>query len=172
MGEKMSFNKDVKTGLAIAAAGLFILLGQLGVFGYLFKALWPVLLLLLPGVLAHALFFAGRMPALILVPGAMLTVYGLLFAVCNVFGWHLMRSLWPVLLLGIAVGLYEYAYFGGSRNRVLPVAAWTLAGLSVLLLFFGVLKTAAFYVLGLLLIAVGIWLALSRDGRRQRRSRW
>lgn len=51
----MSSKNDMKLGVFIAAAGLVILLGKLGVFGFLGRALWP-LIILVPGLFLHVLF--------------------------------------------------------------------------------------------------------------------
>lgn len=84
----MSSKKDIQLGIFIVAAGIVILLGKLGVFGFLGRALWP-LVILIPGIVLHMLFFSRRASASVLVPAGILTVYGLLFGLCNIWGWGL-----------------------------------------------------------------------------------
>lgn len=163
----MSSNKDMKLGIFIAAAGLIILLGKLGVFGFLGRALWP-LVILIPGLFLHVLFFGKRASAVVLVPAGILTVYGLLFGFCNTWGWGYMSHLWPVLLLGVAVGLYEYAFYSPARTGGLTAFAVILGALSVVLLVFSMIGTGALYLLGIVLVAAGIWLM---SGRKKRGSR-
>ncbi|WP_342562421.1 hypothetical protein NST84_22850 [Paenibacillus sp. FSL R7-0345] len=157
----MSSNKDMKLGILIAAAGLIILLGKLGVFGFLGRTLWP-LVILIPGLFLHVLFFSRRASAMILVPAGILTVYGLLLGFCNTWGWGYMRHLWPVLLLGVAVGLYEYAFYSPGRTGGLTAFSVILGLFSIALLVFSMIGTGVFYLLGIMLVVAGIWLMIGR----------
>jgi hypothetical protein len=166
----MSSKNDLKLGLFIAAAGIVILLGKLGVFGFLGRNLWP-LVLLLPGLFLHVLFFNRRASAEVLIPAGILTVYGLLFGFCNTWGWGLMRYLWPILLLGLAVGLYEYSLYSTSRSGGLSGTAIILGILSLVLLIFSWLGTGALYLLGAILVAAGVWL-MSGAGKSRKPKKW
>lgn len=157
----MSSKNDLKLGIFIAAAGIVILFGKLGVFGFLGRALWP-LVILLPGLFLHMLFFNRRASEAVLVPAGILTVYGLLFGLCNIWGWGLMRYLWPLLLLGVAVGLYEYSLYASRSTGGLSVIAVTLGVISIALCIFSLLGTGAIYLIGIVLIAVGIWFITGR----------
>lgn len=166
----MSSRRDLALGISIVVAGVVILLGKLGVFGFLGRTLWP-LVLLLPGMFLHFLFFTRRASAAILIPGGILTVYGLLFFICNMGGWGLMSVLWPVLILGVAVGLYEYYLYETPRPAgVLPIALG-LTLLSILIILFTWFKTGALYIIALILIAAGLWMILGRK-RSGRRDKW
>ncbi|WP_054956639.1 LiaF transmembrane domain-containing protein [Paenibacillus dakarensis] len=165
----MSSKKDLMLGVFIVAAGVVILLGKLGVFGFLGRTLWP-LLLLIPGLLLHVLYFGRRISAAVLIPAGILTVYGILFLICSIWGWDLMGTMWPILILGIAVGLYEYYLYETPRPQfVLPIALG-LAFLSLLIIFFTWLYTGALYILAIVLIAVGVWLIYGR--RRPKGGKW
>lgn len=166
----MSSKNDIKLGIFIVVAGIVILLGKLGVFGFLGSVLWP-LVILLPGVLLHMLFFSRRASASVLIPAGILTVYGLLFGLCNIWGWDLMKDLWPVLLLGVAVGLYEYSIYAPGRTGGLTAIAVSLGILSFALCVFSLMGTGALYLIGIVLIAAGIWLITGR-GRFRGRNRW
>lgn len=157
----MSSKKDLMLGVFIVAAGVVILLGKLGVFGFLGRTFWP-LLILVPGLILHVLYFGRRASAAILIPAGILTVYGLVFLICSIWGWSLMGSLWPLLILGIAIGLYEYYLYETPRpGAVLPMALG-LTLLSVVIFFFTWLYTGALYIVALVLIAIGIWLIYGR----------
>ncbi|MNO36389.1 hypothetical protein D3C76_264580 [compost metagenome] len=166
----MSSKNDIKLGIFIVAAGIVILFGKLGVFGFLGRALWP-LVILLPGLILHMLFFSRRASASVLIPAGILTVYGLLFGLCNIWGWGLMKYLWPVLLLGIAVGLYEYSINTPRRTGGLSVIAVILGVLSIALCIFSLMGTGVIYLIGIVFIAAGIWLITGR-GRTRGRNRW
>ncbi|WP_019909283.1 hypothetical protein [Paenibacillus sp. HW567] len=157
----MSSKNDMKLGVFIAAAGIVILFGKLGVFGFLGRALWP-LVILIPGLFLHVLFFSRRASASVLLPAGILTVYGLLLGLCNAWGWGLMRHLWPLLLLGIAIGLYEYSLYSPGRSGRLTTTAVILGLLSVILLVFSLLGTGALYLIGAILVAAGAWLMFGR----------
>lgn len=161
----MSSKNDVKLGLLIAAAGIVILLGKLGVFGFLGRTLWP-LVLLVPGLILHALFFGRRLPASALVPAGILTVYGLLFGICNVWGWDLMKLLWPMLLLGIAIGVYEYGMFSSRRVPGVTAGGAILGVISIVLLFFTLAGSGIMYVVGILLVIAGIWMVAGKGTAR------
>ncbi|WP_449600507.1 hypothetical protein [Paenibacillus sp. Marseille-Q9583] len=166
----MSSKNDMRLGVFIVAAGVLILFGKLGVFGFLGRALWP-LVILLPGLVLHMLFFSRRASATVLIPAGILTVYGLLFGLCNIWGWGLMKYLWPVLLLGIAVGLYEYSINSPRRSGGLSAIAVILGVLSIALCIFSLMGTGVIYLIGIVFIAAGIWLITGR-GRTRGRNRW
>ncbi|KAF9118741.1 hypothetical protein BGX30_004340, partial [Mortierella sp. GBA39] len=100
----MSSRNDLKLGLFIVIAGIVILLGKLGVFGFLGRTLWP-LVLLIPGLVLHMLFFGNRARATVLVPGGILTV--------------LLHTavIYILAVLLIALGIWLIAGRGKSRNR-------------------------------------------------------
>ncbi|WP_339797975.1 hypothetical protein MKY19_23210 [Paenibacillus sp. FSL R5-0744] len=166
----MSSKNDMRLGIFIVVAGVLILFGKLGVFGFLGRALWP-LVILLPGLVLHMLFFSRRASATVLIPAGILTVYGLLFGLCNIWGWGLMKYLWPVLLLGIAVGLYEYSINSPRRSGGLSAIAVILGVLSIALCIFSLMGTGVIYLIGIVFIAAGIWLITGR-GRTRGRNRW
>lgn len=161
----MNSGKERLIGIAIVAAGLIILLGKLGVFAFLGQAFWP-LLILAPGIVLHILYMSRLLPAYTLIPAGILTVYGVLFFLCNTWGWGLMTYLWPFLLLGVAVGLLEYAVSEVQRPRLaFALGIWSGA-LSIIFLIFTLLQTSISYILAVLLIAGGLWLILRRGGKR------
>jgi hypothetical protein len=126
-------NNKYSAGIILLLVGVVILLGKLGVFSFLGAVFWP-LLVLIPGLLIHVLYFGRLVPAVALVPGGMLIVYALLFIVCNGFGWDNLKYLWPLFIFGVAAGLYEYYLFGSSRPQVVFRAALALAAASALFL--------------------------------------
>ncbi|MBE9912786.1 hypothetical protein G8C92_01895 [Paenibacillus donghaensis] len=157
----MSSKNDVRLGLFIVVAGVVILLGKLGVFGFLGRTLWPLAVIIV-GILVHMLFFSNRVRAYVLIPGGVLVVYGLLFGICNLWGWGLMSYLWPMLMFGVAVGVYEYYMFEKPKPEGVLLIALLLGVVSLVLLFFTLLHTGGIYVLALLLIAIGIWFIFGR----------
>lgn len=157
-------NNKYSAGIILLLAGVVILLGKLGVFSFLGAIFWP-LLVLIPGVLLHVLYFGRLVPAVVLVPGGMLVVYALLFVVCNLFGWDSLKYLWPLFIFGVAAGLYEYYLFGSSRPRVLLTASVALAAASAVFVIFVLLWSWGIYAIAVAFIAAGIWMMLSKRRR-------
>lgn len=151
-------------GIILLLAGVLILLGKLGVFSFLGAIFWP-LLVLIPGVLLHVLYFGRLVPAVMLVPGGMLVVYALLFVICNIFGWESLKYLWPVFILGVAAGLYEYYMFGSNVPRVVFTASIALGIASVLFLVLILLWSWGIYLIAALFIAAGGWMMLASRRR-------
>ncbi|MCP1132663.1 hypothetical protein NKT34_05130 [Paenibacillus polysaccharolyticus] len=166
----MIMKNERAIGLFIVVAGLVILLGKLGVFGFIGRNFWP-LLLLLPGIALYALFYARIAPSWSLMPAGVFTVYGVLFSITNIWGAGLMRNLWPILLLGIAVGLLGYGAVERRRPEFVYPAALIIGAVSIVLLAFTLLQTGIIYVLAVLLILGGVWLLAGR-GRIGRGRGW
>lgn len=165
----MSDNSKLTTGILILAAGIIILLGKLGVFSFLGRTFWP-LLLLIPGLLLHLLYFWRKGPAEVLVPGAMLVLYSLMFFIALIWGWQTMKHLWPGFILGIAAGLYEYLLLSGTRYKGLWLVTLILTAVSLILFSFTLFYMASIYLLAVLMIAAGIWLIATRGRGNTRRS--
>ncbi|WP_433946117.1 hypothetical protein [Paenibacillus sp. SN-8-1] len=162
----MSENNKLVTGIFILAAGIVILLGKLGVFSFLGFTLWP-LIFLVPGILLHLLFFARRGSAVLLVPGGILTVYGILFFILNFSGSGVLAYIWPLFILGIAIGLFEYDMLAFPRPAGVFLIAVILTAVTAVIYGITLLSISIIYLLALLLIAGGVWLIVAR-GRSRR----
>ncbi|QAY65401.1 hypothetical protein [Paenibacillus protaetiae] len=158
-------NNKYSAGIILLLAGIVILLGKWGVFSFLGAMFWP-LLVLIPGILLHVLYFGRMLPATVLVPGGMLIVYTVLFIFCNIFGWKVIHYLWPVFLLGIAVGLYEYYLLGNSRTRAILTTSLGLGGAAIILIILSLVWSWGMYAVAIVLIAAGGWMTFAK------RSRW
>ncbi|WP_068616297.1 hypothetical protein [Paenibacillus tuaregi] len=162
----MSENNKLVTGIFILAAGIVILLGKWGVFSFLGFTLWP-LIILVPGILLHLLYFARRGSAVLLVPGGILTVYGILFFILNFSGGNTVAYVWPLFILGIAVGLFEYDLLSSPRPAGVFLIAVILTAITVVIYGITLLSLSVIYLLALVLIIGGIWLIAGR-GRSRR----
>ena len=129
-------NRTGKTlGSIFIIAGILFLLANLDIIdlhflniGFILSRFWPLLFLILPGLLFHMGFFAGRNknPGL-LVPGGILLVLGVAFQINMLFGgWDI---LWPVYIFSVAFGLFELYIFGG-RDKALLIPVGILTCLS------------------------------------------
>lgn len=158
-------NKQQGIGIWVLVAGVVILLGKLGVFSFIGAVFWPILIII-PGIMLHFLFFAQVFSASILIPGGILTTYGLLFLFCNWFGWNSMQYLWPFFIFGVAAGLYEYYMFSNPKPRAAYNAALILTLIFVLIFIVTLIWAVGIYVIAVALILIG--LVLVCWGRRLR----
>ncbi|KIL41722.1 hypothetical protein SD70_04955 [Gordoniibacillus kamchatkensis] len=151
---------NVSVGVLLIAVAVILLLGKIGVFGFLGSLLWP-LLVLAPGVVLHMLYFNRVLPPGVLVPGGILVTYSLMFLFCNVFGWGAMSYIWPGFIFGVAVGLYEL-YFFERRDRGALTASVILTAVSALLFGMAVLAKLGVYFIVIVLVIAGLLLIWRR----------
>ncbi|MFD0692780.1 LiaI-LiaF-like domain-containing protein [Paenibacillus sp. GCM10027628] len=148
-------------GILLIAVAVVLLLGKLGVFHFIASFFWP-LVLLIPGLLFHFLFFNRTLPAGVLVPGGILTTYALMFFYCNIFGWSSMSYLWPGFILGVAVGLYELHLFDHNSDRGVLIGAMVLGIIAAVFFGMTLLFKLGIYVIALLLVLAGVVLIFRR----------
>ena len=87
---------------------------------------WPMIILLVGVGFELAFFIAFKAPGL-LVPGGILTTYGILFFFEVMTNWSFAEYTWPVYLIGVAIGLFQLYLFTG-RHRGLLIAIGIIGG--------------------------------------------
>ena len=145
-------NNSVITGIALITIGIIFLLPNF--IDLSLRELWSVLMLG-PGILFFVSYLSDRKSYGLLMPGSILTVYGLLFFFCTFFGWYWIRELWPFYLIGPGVGFILMYYFGRKETGLLvPGAVLTLLGVIFLLgtTDYGYLWPLVIIIAGVLLI--------------------
>ncbi|GIP36677.1 hypothetical protein [Paenibacillus sp. J2TS4] len=152
---------NFSVGLLLIGIAVVLILGKLGVFSFLGYVFWPLIVLAV-GLGFHFLFFSKVLPSGVLVPGGMLVTYSVLFFLCNLFGWHWMKYLWPVFILGVAVGLYELYLFDRNSPRQLWLVSIILAIVSAVFFVLMFIFTGGVYFLAVLLLAAGLLMILRR----------
>lgn len=143
-------------GLIIVAVGVVLLLGKVGVFGFIWELFWPVLILA-PGLLLHVLYFNRVLPSAVVIPGGILVTASILFFLCTIFGWGLMGYIWPGFIFAVAVGLYEFHLFDKYSPRGTLLAAVILAIVAGILFGVTILFTVGIYLIAIVLIALGVY---------------
>lgn len=124
-------NKSLVAGIVLIVIGIIFLLP--GFTDLTLRDLWPVLMLA-PGILFFLGFIADRRSYGLLMPGAILTTYGLVFFYCTIFGWYWIQDLWPFYIVGPGIGFLLMYRFGRKETALLvPGAIMTLLGLIFLL---------------------------------------
>lgn len=117
-------------GTLIILIGLVLLLNNLDLINIDLSQLWP-LFLLVPGLAFEIGYLAGGRDPGLLVPGGMLTTYGLVFFANIIWGWHNMAYLWPFFPLGVAIGLLQL-YLFARRDAALLIPIAILGGFSAI----------------------------------------
>lgn len=142
-------------GIVLIVIAALLILGKIGVFGFVATLFWP-LVFLLPALLLHFLYFSRIAPSAVLVPGGLFIVYTVLFLICNWFGWHLMHYLWPFLLFGAAAGLYEWYMFDPRSAKGALFASAVITAVSFILFVLTLLSHAGILAIAIILLIAGI----------------
>ncbi len=160
-------NSNLILGAVLIALGCIFLLSNLGYINFSWDYIWP-LALLLPGIYLHFAFFTkvDKNPGN-LVPAGILTTYGLMAYAVVFLGWGTMSSLWPFILIGIAVGLLEL-YLFGTRDKGLLIPVTILGGLGLMFLsksFF--LFDFRKFLVPVVLVLLGLLVLFKRDPKQK-----
>ena len=147
-------------GILLLTIGILLLASNFGFIEISWQHLWP-LFLLVPGILFEFGFFIYRKDAGLLVPGGILTTYGLLFLSNVIYGWQLMEYLWPVFLLGVAIGLFQL-YLFGEREKGLLIPVGILTAISLFFLANHLVNINFRLMAGIILIFIGLVIILKQ----------
>jgi len=159
-------------GLFLLFIGVLLILSNFGVIEIVWENLWP-LFLLIPGIVFELSYFIYRKDdgnrggiedfpgSGLLVLGGILITYGLLFLVNVIYGWHLMENLWPIFLLGVAIGLLQ-AYLFGRREKYLLIPVGILGVISLFFLINNLFFIHFGLLAGILLVIIGIWIIFKK----------
>lgn len=134
------------------------LLGNLNVIHVGWGVLWPLFPLGL-GLAFHAMYWVRGRDAGVLVPGGILTTYGLFWLLQNFTTWNLSGDLWGVYPLGVAIGLLELYAFGGRQMGLLwPIGILGFVGMA------GIISMTISWgvIVALVLIAAGVQMIMRR----------
>lgn len=148
-------------GIILILLGVLLILAQQRVIQLSWGLLWPGVMIVL-ALMFHFQAFYDRLrnPGL-LVPGGILLVYGGMFMYCAITKWERMEALWPLFILGPALGLAELRLFSrGREGSWVPVIILTIVGG-----FFLAQRTASIptaVILALILIVIGALMIASQ----------
>ncbi|MGB6371156.1 MAG: DUF5668 domain-containing protein [Atribacterota bacterium] len=166
-------------GLFLLSIGVLLILANFGVIEIAWDNLWP-LFFLIPGIFFELSYFIYRKDdsnrggiedfpgSSLLILGGIFITYGLLFLFNVIYGWHLMENLWPIFLLGPAIGLLQ-AYLLGGREKYLLIPVGILGVGSLFFLINNLFFIDFVLLAGIVLILIGIGVifkkAKSNDGK-------
>ncbi len=158
-------------GLILVLAGILALLNATGVVQVGWRQMWPIFVLA-PGLIFELSYFTRRDKkyAGILVPGGILVTYAVLFFFNAFTQFQWIRLLWPVFILGPAVGLFQlYLTDRKYRNLMVPITILTIISTVFLLVNFAS-EGIGGIILPLVLIGVGLfilWTYFRNDSRKR-----
>lgn len=149
-------NSHSGLGVLLLVIGSIMLLNNTNVLTFDIELFWP-LFMIVPGIAFHLSYFSGRNKnnASVLMPGAILTIYGLYFLFSILTNWAFSDFLWPVFPLGVGVGFYELYAFGNGRKQHLNTAI-LLIGLSIFSFIMTVFSLNFNYMFPVILIGAGL----------------
>lgn len=165
-------------GGVLVVLGVLFLLGELSGLDVVPYA-WPLLIVGIGGLFLVAMIAGGTSLGGLAIPGALFMTLGTVLFVQNAFGlWETWAYVWPLIVPGsIGVGLWLFSAWSGM-SRLAPVGRWlAFAGVALTALFGSIAETIGRLtplsstpvgraVFPALLVVCGLWLALSRLGRR------
>jgi hypothetical protein len=139
-------------GIILLVGGVLLLLAQAKIIVDFQSLIVPIILLGLSLAFHLQYFFSDRKNEGVLVPGGILLVYGLLFLAVQRFG-QTFQMLWPLFILGPALGLLElYVFSRGRSGSMVPVFILTAVGGGALLFTCGVVSDWNILIAALLII--------------------
>ncbi len=134
--------------------------------GYIFSRYWPLLFVIVPGLLMHLAFFFRASPAGILVPGGILLTIGLVLQISSIFGmWSVT---WPGYIMAPAVGLSELYAFGRRRKGLL-IPVFILGFISLMLFSVSLGSFVNFRLrsfLAVALIVLGLYIIFNKGSKK------
>lgn len=153
--------RDMGIGIGLVVLGLFFLFGpalNLATFG------WPFFVII-PGVILLFIAFTGRVGnGALAVPGAIVTVTGLILLVLNLTGrMEAWAYAWALVMAGAGTGVYLHGTISGSdslkrtgrRGALLGILIFVLMGLVFELFIFGTLSAVLRWLIPVALLLAG-----------------
>jgi hypothetical protein len=169
---KKVFNWQLYVGFILIAAGGLFLADQLLPDLNLMEKFWPLLIVLFGVTLFLGMLVARRRAAGLAIPGAVITLLGILFFIQNLFDlWETWAYAWALLISAVGIGMLIMNLY--IKRLTLRRVAGLILGIGLLLfVVFGILfelvffssrmDTASGLFLGTGLVLFGLFILLSR----------
>lgn len=155
-------------GFTLVVAGVLVFLNQLSIIDLSWKYFWPIFVLC-PGLACEFSYFTNptknKINVSLLIPGGILTTIGLLFFYNAFTDFQYMGKLWPIFVLAVAIGLFQFYYCGFRIDWILiPTVLLTVVG--VVFLVGNLASKQVFgYFLGVCLITAGLLIGFGKKKR-------
>lgn len=164
--------RDMGIGIGLVALGLIFLIGpalNLQAFG------WPFFVII-PGAILLFVAFTSRVGnGSLAVPGAIVTVTGLILLVLNITGrMDAWAYAWALVMAGAGAGTYLYGHISeseslkkaGSRGALAGLALFVVFGLVFELFIFGTFSAVLRWVIPVALLAAGAFILYRGSGKQ------
>ena len=112
----MEESRNRLLGLFLVIIGGVLILDYYEIIRFNIWDFWPMILIYM-GAKSERDYFRGHASGRSLLTGATLLTYGLYFLISNFSLWDFQGRLWPVFILGPALGFLQMAYFGHRPKK-------------------------------------------------------
>jgi hypothetical protein len=157
----MNESRNRLLGILLVIAGGILVLDYYHIIHFSFWDFWPLILVYI-GAKAERDYFAGSASGRNLLTGATFLTYGLFFLLGNFTTWGIQGKLWPLYILGPAIGFLQMAYYG-HRPRSNYRTGFVLSAISLVFLVENFINLNYDLILFVGLIAVGLFMLRKSD---------
>jgi hypothetical protein len=159
---------------ALVGGAVLIAFGLLALAGQVFRnvdwgSLWPFTVIGFGALFFVLMFTGGKQAAAFAIPGSIVGGIGLILLFQNITQhWESMSYFWTLIILFVGVGIYIMGLYGGDLQQKQSGLRVMKVGF-ILFIIFGAFFEMIFssysnILFPLLLIALGVYLVLSRSG--------
>lgn len=155
----MESSKNKLLGLFLITIGAVLVMDYYHIIHFSIWGLWPLILIYI-GAKAERDYFQGLTSARSLLSGATLLTYGLYFLASSFLSWGIQDKLWPLYIMGPAIGFLQMAYFN-YRPKSNFRTGILMFGFSVVMLVQNFINIKFDLILYVGLIAIGLFMLRS-----------
>lgn len=112
----MEESRNKLLGTFLVIIGGVLILDYYHIISFSIWAFWPLILIYI-GAKAERDYFSGHASGRNLLTGATLLTYGFFFLIGNFTTWGIQGRLWPIYIMGPAIGFLQMAYFGHRPKK-------------------------------------------------------
>lgn len=157
----MDESRNRLLGFFLVIVGGVLILDYYHIINFSIWNFWPIILLYI-GAKAERDYFSGHAGGRNLLTGATLLTYGTFFMIDNFTSWNLQGRLWPIYILGPAIGFLQMAYYG-HRPRKNYRTGMLLLGISLFFFIESFINIKYDLVFFVGLIAIGLFMLRKSD---------
>lgn len=96
------------------------------------RYLWP-LFVLLPGLFFEAMYFTQKKVPALLIPGGILITNAFLFFFEILTQWHFAAYTWPIYIIAVVVGLFQFSgAIGHPKGLIIVIAILSVVAVTAM----------------------------------------
>lgn len=113
--------RNLWMGILLIAMGCVLLANRVfNIELFSMSNFWPIFVLI-PGLVFEFSYFASKRNPGLLVPGGILTTYGILFFFETFTNWSFSEYTWPIYPMGVGIGLFQLYLHERHWGLLIPV---------------------------------------------------